>query len=61
MTLLPWNWLKMRVSAKKCCGYEHPSDDMYGACPWGSWTKTGDILVETQVKNCSIGRDEVTF
>ena len=39
MTLLPWNWLKWRVSAKTSCGcYSHPLDDRYGASSWSSWT-----------------------
>ena len=31
----------------------HSSDDMYGVCPWSSWTIPEDIVVETGVKNCS--------
>ena len=55
MTLLPWNWLKMRVTAKKSVMVinilqmkciEHVLD-------WSSWTITADIIVETWVENCT--------
>ena len=51
MTLLPLNWLKMRVSAKKKC-YKNPSDVMYSARTWSSWIIPADI-VETWVRNCT--------
>ena len=37
----------------KCYGYQNPSDDMYRACPWSSWTIPANIVVETWVKNCT--------
>ena len=56
MTLLPWNWLKMRVSAKKVLWLLTSfrwNVEMCRACPWSSWTIPADIVVETWVKNCT--------
>ena len=58
---LPWNWLKMSVSAKKVLWLLTSSDDMYGACPWSSWSIPVDIVVETRVKNCSKVVSEVVI
>ena len=55
ITLLPWNLLKIRVSAKKsamvisilqmiCIGHVYT---------WSSWTISAGIVVETWVKNCT--------
>ena len=57
MTLLPWNWLKMRVCQKKLLWLStSPSDNMYHhrkcSC-WSSWTIPADIVVETWAKNCN--------
>ena len=47
--LLPWNWLKRRVSVKeKCCGYfSHP----LGAIPEAF--RLVDIAVEARANNCN--------
>ena len=50
MKLLPWNWLKRRVSAKiKCCGYFwYFLHDSRGTSPEA--LGPADIVVETRVK-----------
>ena len=51
MTRLPWNWLKMRVSAKK--SVINILQMICRACPWSFWTIPADIVIETWVKNCT--------
>ena len=53
MKLLPWEWLKKKVSAKlKCCSsFWYPLDDRDGTCPEA--LRPADIVVETKAKNCS--------
>ena len=55
MDIAYFTLVNMRVSAEKLLqyGYSHPSDDMYRACPRGSWTIPVDIDAETRVRNCS--------
>ena len=53
MTLLPLNWLKMRVSDKKVLWLLATFRWYVRACTWSSWTIPADIVVETLVKNCT--------
>ena len=53
MTLLPLNWLKIRVSDKKVLWLLATFRWYVRACTWSSWTIPADIIVETLVKNCT--------